>query len=598
MNPQGSDLLQRTHHCGELGLAQEGREVVLAGWIHRLRDHGGVIFIDLRDRYGLTQLVLRAADAPGPYRQAKDLRSETVIGVGGRVVRRSENNINPSLSTGSIEVVVDRLEVFNLADPLPFPIDTEDRAGEETRLKYRYLDLRRPRYQEIFRLRHRVALAVRRYLDGQGFVEIETPALTKNTPEGSREYLVPSRINPGQFYSLPQSPQLFKQILMVAGFERYFQMARCYRDEDLRSDRQPEFTQIDMEMSFVSPEMVFAVVEGLMEEIFRVAGKTLHRPYPVLDFQEAMSRYGTDKPDFRFGMEIVDLTDAATGTEWPVLRDAIGSGGLVKGLVLEGRAGLSRKQVDELTAVARDHGLRRLFWLPWKEAGPAGPVLRNLGETGARRLLDRAAARAGDGLVFVCEAKRTAEKGLGALRLHLAERFGMRQGDAGRMLWVRNFPLFEREESTGELTACHHPFTSPVPEDLDRLESDPEAVRARAYDLVLDGEEIGGGSIRIHQREVQERVFRVLGIAPQEAEQKFGFLLQALRFGAPPHGGIALGFDRIIAILTGARSLREVIAFPKTSSALDLMTGSPSGVDAAQLRELHISLRPPRKGSG
>jgi aspartyl-tRNA synthetase len=385
---------------------------------------------------------------------------------------------------------------------------------------------------------------------------------------------------------------------MVAGFERYFQLARCFRDEDLRSDRQPEFTQIDMEMSFVKPEKIFRVVEGLMEEIFRVAGKTLHRPYPVLDYNEAMSRYGSDKPDFRFGMEIVDLTGETAGTEWPVLRDGVGTGAVVRGLVLEEQAGLSRKQIDDLGEFGRGQGLARLFWLPWKEeAGPGGAVFRHLGESIATRMLERAAARAGDGLLFVCEPRRKAEKGLGALRLHLGEQFGLRQGDEGRMLWVTNFPCFERDESSGDLSACHHPFTSPVLEDLDKLDTAPEEVRARAYDLVLDGEEIGGGSIRIHQREVQERVFRVLGITPQQAAEKFGFLLQALRFGAPPHGGIALGFDRIISILTGARSLRDVIAFPKTSSAFDLMTGSPSPVDDSQLGELHISLRPSRKDS-
>lgn len=595
---KGSDLSRRTHGCGELKIEDVSREVILAGWVHRIRDHGGVVFIDLRDRQGITQLVIRAEDSPEPYQLVKEIRPESVIGIAGKVLQRGPENINSSLSTGQIEVRVKQLEVFNLADPLPFPLEGQTLAGEELRLKYRYLDLRRPKYQNIFRLRHRVSLAVRRYLDEREFLEIETPALTKSTPEGSREYLVPSRINPGSFYSLPQSPQLFKQILMISGFDRYFQIARCYRDEDLRSDRQPEFTQIDIEMAFVQKQQIFELINGLMEVIFRTAGKTLNRPYPILDYAEAMERFGTDKPDFRFGMELVDLTQQAAASDWPVLREGIGSGNIVKGLVAEEKAGLSRKQVDEFEESCRQRGAKRLFWLPWRETGLQGGVFRQLGKENAERFLQRAGARQGDGLFFLCEPKRLAETVLGALRLNLADQFGLRGNQESQMLWVQNFPLFDRDEASGGLSSCHHPFTSPSPADLDRLETEPLSVRAQAYDLVMDGEEIGGGSIRIHQREIQERVFRVLGISAEKAAAKFGFLLQALRFGAPPHGGIALGLDRIIAILTGAASLRDVIAFPKTSSALCLMTGSPSAVENSQLQELHISLRPLRKRPG
>ena len=594
----GSDLSRRTHGCGALKIEDIGQEVILAGWVHRIRDHGGVVFLDLRDRQGITQLVIRAEDSPEPYRLVKEIRPESVIGIAGQVLQRGPENVNSTLSTGQIEVLVDRLEVFNLADPLPFPMEGQALAGEELRLKYRYLDLRRSRYQAIFRLRHRVSMAVRRYLDEREFLEIETPALTKSTPEGSREYLVPSRINPGSFYSLPQSPQLFKQILMISGFDRYFQIARCYRDEDLRSDRQPEFTQIDLEMSFVQKRQIFELINGLMEEIFRTAGKTLHEPYPVLEYAEAMERFGTDKPDIRFGMELVELTKQASAADWPVLREGIGGGNIVKGLVAEGKAGLSRKQVDEFGEFCRQRGAKRLFWLPWRENGMQGGAFRQLGRENAERFFHRAGSRQGDGLFFLCEPKPLTENVLGAFRLHLAEQFGLRGTQESHMLWVQNFPLFERDEASGAISSCHHPFTSPSPGDLDHLETDPLSVRAQAYDLVLDGEEIGGGSIRIHQREIQERVFRVLGISAEKAVAKFGFLLQALRLGAPPHGGIALGLDRIIAILTGATSLRDVIAFPKTSSALCLMTGSPAAVENSQLQELHISLRPLRQGPG
>ena len=594
----GIDLQHRTATCGELDTGQENCEVILTGWIHRIRDHGGVVFLDLRDRYGLTQVVFHAERSPQSYQRAKELRPETVVGIAGTVVRRGPENVNKALPTGKIEVKANRIEIFNHSETLPFPLEGQDLAGEELRLKYRYLDLRRPAYQKIFSLRHRVTLAIRNYLDALKFLEIETPTLTKSTPEGSREYLVPSRVNPGRFYSLPQSPQLFKQILMIAGFDRYFQLARCYRDEDLRSDRQPEFTQIDMEMAFVSPEQLFEILEGLMEMVFRTVGQEIQPPYLRIDFEEAMQRYGTDKPDLRFGMEIHDLTSLATGSEWPEMRQAVEQGKSVRGIAVEGKAGLSRKQVDELVEFCRERGASRLFWLPWKEEGLQGPLVRKLGEAGARGILERVGARQGDGFLFVAEEGRLASRVLGALRLELAEQWNLRKGKTGRMLWVLNFPLFERSEESGGLTACHHPFTAPHPDDIPKLKTAPETVRARAYDLVLDGEEIGGGSIRIHDRQVQETIFGILGISPQQAEHKFGFLLQALQFGAPPHGGIALGLDRIIAILSGAKSLREVIAFPKTSRACCLMTGSPSRVDPAQLEELHVIVKPTRKGPG
>jgi len=586
---------RRSHTCGELRASDAGKEVVLTGWVHRRRDHGGLIFVDLRDRYGLTQVVFNPEGSPGSHALARSFRPEYVVGVRGRAVLRTPGNLNPEIPTGEIEVAAEEAEILNESQVLPFTLEEQDPAGEELRLRHRYLDLRRPRFQEVLATRHRVVLAARRYFDSQGFLEIETPMLTRSTPEGSREYLVPSRVNPGRFYSLPQSPQIFKQLLMVAGFDRYFQIARCFRDEDLRADRQPEFTQIDVEMSFPDTETIFSLVEGLMAALFEAVGRKVEPPFPRLGYREAMDRFGSDKPDTRFGMEIRDVSASVARSPFRVFSETVASGGAVLGIVVEGGASWSRKPIDDLVSLAQALGSRGLIWIRLGADAITSSSLKALGEDACRGLAAELGARTGDlALLAAGERDRTCQI-LGALRLHLGRTLSLI--DTGRMqlLWVQDFPLFERNEE-GRLVSCHHPFTSPRPEDLDRLETDPASVRALAYDLVLNGEEIGGGSIRIHRGDLQERVFRALGIGPTEAERRFGFLLQALRMGAPPHGGIALGVDRTVAILTGCTSIREVIAFPKTNSALDLMSGAPSLPEAEQLREIHIRVDYPEPG--
>jgi aspartyl-tRNA synthetase len=587
----------RTHTCGALRPDAAGRSVVLTGWVHRRRDHGNLIFVDLRDRYGLTQVVFNPEGSPQAHLLARTLRPEYVVGIRGKVVLRSTENRNAALSTGEIEVAAEAAEVLNECLPLPFTLEDQDPAGEELRLRHRYLDLRRARLQEVLATRHRVVFAARRYFDAQGFLEIETPMLTRSTPEGSREYLVPSRVNPGCFYSLPQSPQIFKQLLMISGFDKYFQIARCFRDEDLRADRQPEFTQIDVEVSFPDTETIFSLVEGLMVALFESAGWDARPPFPRLSFREAMDRFGSDKPDTRFGLEIRDASAAAAATPFRVFSEAVAAGGVVRGLVIPGGSSWTRKPIDDLVALAQGHGARGLTWIRLAPEALASSNLKALGEEGCRSVAAAAGAAEGDLLLLAAgERDRTCQI-LGALRLHLGRTLGLVDTSRPHLLWVHDFPLFEKSDE-GALSACHHPFTSPRPEDLQRLETDPGSVRALAYDLVMNGEEIGGGSIRIHRSAVQERVFRLLGISPADAERRFGFLLQALRMGAPPHGGIALGVDRIVAILTGASSIREVIAFPKTNSAVDLMSGAPSTPEEEQLRDLHIrvDLPPPRTG--
>ncbi len=595
-------MLPRTH-CGDFRVMHIDQTVRLCGWVDTARDHGGVVFLDVRDRSGLVQVVVHP-DTPEVHKLAHSLRQQDVIEVQGTVLARSEDTVNEKLSTGAVEVKASEIHVLNRSETPPFPIEDDCHTGEQHRLEFRYLDLRRPKMQRNLQLRHRVVHAARQYLDQQGFLEIETPILNKSTPEGARDYLVPSRIYPGSFFALPQSPQLFKQLLMVAGMDRYYQIARCFRDEDLRADRQPEFTQVDLEMSFVSQDEVMSIAEGLLRAMFD-AGVGIHLPevFPRMSYAEAMARYGLDRPDIRFGLEHVDITDLMKQVEFKVFREPADTGGLVKVMRVPGGGRLTRKQIDDYTSYVSVYGAKGLAWIKVNDRsrlpeGLQSPIVKFLPGQVLEALLEACDAGNGDILFFGAGDVKVVNDALGHLRVRIAHDLGLVADDDHRFVWIVDFPMFSWNADEKRLEALHHPFTSPHPDDLELLESDPLAMRSQAYDLVWNGTEIGGGSIRIHQPDVQARIFRALNIGDDEAREKFGFLLDALKYGAPPHGGLAFGLDRILALMAGAESIRDVIAFPKTQKAADLMCDSPSPVAEEQLRELGLRLRKNMISSG
>jgi len=582
---------KRTHHCCELGTDNVGEHVVLMGWVQRRRDHGGLIFIDLRDREGITQVVFDPQRNEDAHQLAHNLRSEWVLAVKGEVRRRPEGMTNPKLKTGEIEVIVDELKILNIAKTPPFLIEDRIEVSENIRLKYRYLDLRRPRMLNNLRFRHNAAQIVRQFLNENGFLEVETPVLTRSTPEGARDYLVPSRVNPGRFYALPQSPQIFKQILMMSGFDRYYQIVKCFRDEDLRADRQPEFTQIDIELSFTSEEEVLEIMERMMERLFgELLDISLDVPFKRLSYEEAINRFGTDRPDTRFGLELVDLTDIAKGCQLKVFSQAVEKGGMVKAIRVPGGAKLSRKDLDDLIEFARGYGAKGMAWIKVNPDGWQSPIAKFFTPDERESMSKRLEMSPGDVVLFVADSSTVVHEVLGRVRERLGNHLELVDGSSYNFVWITKFPLLKYDFDEKRYVAVHHPFTMPLEEDISLLSESPDKVRSRAYDLVLNGNEIGGGSIRNHRRDLQKKVFDIMGISDEEAEEKFGFLLEALEYGAPPHGGIAFGFDRLIMLMTGASSIRDVIAFPKTQKATCLMSGAPSEVSVEQLLELSIQV--------
>jgi len=581
---------QRSYYCGEPRPTHVGQELTVMGWVHARRDHGGVTFIDLRDRSGLLQVVCNPQVSVPAHETAKDVRTEYVLAVRGRLSPRSPETINPNLPTGGVELMADEVRVLNSARTTPFPIEDETDPAENTRLRHRYLDLRRPKMFNNLYLRHRLAKIVRDYFDSEGFLEVETPFLTRSTPEGARDYLVPSRVNPGAFYALPQSPQLFKQLLMVSGFDKYFQIVRCFRDEDLRADRQPEFTQIDVEMSFVRPDDIYRLTEGMVTRVCReVKGIDVPTPFPRMTYTEAMARFGNDKPDIRFGLEIQEATELFGATDIQVFKDVIAKGGIIRGIVIP-QASLSRKEIDDLVPQAVSFGAKGLAWFRLAEAGWQSPLAKNVSEDQKGKIAAALGLKTGDLVLLIADTEKTVCDVLSRLRLSLGEKLGLIPKEKFQFLWVTDFPLLEYDPDAKRYVAMHHPFTSPQEADIPLLETNPGKTHALAYDLVLNGVELGGGSIRNHRLDVQQKVFAALGIGETEAQEKFGFLMEALSFGAPPHGGIAFGFDRMAMLFAGADSLREVIAFPKTAKATCMMTQAPSTVDPKQLRELSIKV--------
>lgn len=584
--------MKRTHECGSITTQLIGEKVELIGWVQKRRDLGGLIFVDLRDRTGIVQVVFNPDFSQQALETAEKLRSEFLIAVQGTVVARDGKQINTSMKTGEVEVQISELTIINESKTPPFAIENQSDVNEDLRLKHRYLDLRRPVMYDTFKMRSDITKTVRNFLSDEGFLEVETPILTKSTPEGARDYLVPSRVHDGEFYALPQSPQLFKQMLMVSGFERYFQIARCFRDEDLRADRQPEFTQIDMEMSFLSMDEIIELNERMMKQVMKdVKNIDIETPFPRMDYQEAMARFGSDKPDVRFGLELKDLEAIAKDSEFGVFKNAVAGGGQVKGIAVKGAAtDYSRKDIDALGEFAGRYGAKGLAWLKVEEDGVKGPIAKFFPEEKGQELIEAMEAEAGDLLLFVADKSSVVADALGALRMKFGKERDLIDHSKHAFLWVVNWPLFEYDAEEGRYYAAHHPFTRPFDEDVALLESDPAAVRAQAYDLVLNGYELGGGSLRIYEREMQEQMFRTLGFSDKEAKAQFGFLLEAFEYGTPPHGGVAFGLDRLVMLLSGRTNLRDTIAFPKTASASCVLTDAPSPVSENQLTDLHLSL--------